>query len=247
MSQETVAVSQVVNDFILTLAGDDYASNATDTAIRNFALRGIREMGFDMGQRIKTLELTVDASLSKVDLPVDFVALTKLGVVGSDGLVYSFVKNDHLNLLKSNTQTGFPAYMDAFESYVYRDYISNTSNGRLYGLGGGKGLGEYRINFEQNRIELSTNSAIAKVLIEYVGDEALALNPVVHVFAEEALRTYMYYKIIERKSNVPANEKSRARQEYYNERRKANARMKSFGKQDALAMLRKNFRQSPKY
>ncbi len=247
MSQETVAVSQVVNDFILTLAGDDYASNATDTAIRNFALRGIREMGFDMGQRIKTLELTVDATLSKVDLPVDFVALTKLGVVGSDGLVYSFVKNDSLNLLKDNNQAGFPAYMDAFESYVYRDYISNTSNGRLYGLGGGKGLGEYRINFEQNRIELSTNSAIAKVLIEYVGDEALAENPVVHVFAEEALRTYMYYKIIERKSNVPANEKARARQEYYNERRKANARMKSFGKQDALAMLRKNFRQSPKY
>lgn len=247
MSQETVAVSQVVNDFILTLAGDDYASNATDTAIRNFALRGIREMGFDMGQRIKTLELTVDATLSKVDLPVDFVALTKLGVVGSDGLVYSFVKNDSLNLLKDNKQAGFPAYMDAFESYVYRDYISNTSNGRLYGLGGGKGLGEYRINFEQNRIELSTNSAIAKVLIEYVGDEALAENPVVHVFAEEALRTYMYYKIIERKSNVPANEKARARQEYYNERRKANARMKSFGKQDALAMLRKNFRQSPKY
>jgi hypothetical protein len=247
MSQETVAVSQVVNDFILTLAGDDYASNATDTAIRNFALRGIREMGFDMGQRIKTLELTVDATLSKVDLPVDFVALTKLGVVGSDGLVYSFVKNDSLNLLKDNNQAGFPAYMDAFESYVYRDYISNTSNGRLYGLGGGKGLGEYRINFEQNRIELSTNSAIAKVLIEYVGDEALAVNPVVHVFAEEALRSYMYYKIIERKSNVPANEKARARQEYYNERRKANARMKSFGKQDALAMLRKNFRQSPKY
>ena len=57
----------------------------------------------------------------------------------------------------------------------------------------------------------------------------------------------MYYKIVERKSNVPGNEKARARQEYYNERRKANSRMKSFGKVDALAMIRKNFRQSPKY
>jgi hypothetical protein len=204
-------------------------------------------MGFDMGQRIKTAELTVDSSLSTVDLPVDFVALTKLGVLGSDGLVYSFVQNKNMNLLAANTQSGFPSYQEAFESYVYRDYISNTSNGRLYGLGGGKGLGEYRINFEENRIELSTNSAVSKVLIEYIGDEARAENPVVHVFAEEALRTYMYYKIIERKSNVPANEKARARQEYYNERRKANARMKSFGKQDALSMLRKNFRQSPKY
>lgn len=247
MSQETVSVNQVVNDFILTLAGDDYASNVSDIVVRNFALRGIREMGFDMSKRIKTAELTVDASLSTVTLPTDFVGLTKLGVVGADGLVYSFVKNDNLNLLQSNTQAGFPSYQQAFESYVYRDYISSTSNGRLYGLGGGKGLGEYRINFEQNRIELSTNSAIDKVLIEYVGDEALSDNPSVHVFAEEALRSYMYFKIIERKSNVPANEKARARQEYYNERRKANARMKSFGKQDALSMLRKNFRQSPKY
>lgn len=246
MSQETVPVNQVVNDFVLTLAGDDYASNVSDIVIRNFALRGIREMGFDMGQRIKTLELDVDESLSTVDLPVDFVGLTKLAVVGADGLLYSFVQNKHMNLLKDNVQNGFPSYQQGFESYVYRDYISSTSNGRLYGLGGGKGMGEYRINFEQNRIELSTNSAIDKVLIEYVGDEARSENPVVHVYAEEALRAYMYYRIIERKSNVPANEKARARQEYYNERRKANARMKSFGKQDALFMLRKNFRQSPK-
>lgn len=247
MAQETVSVSQVVNDFILTLSGDDYASNASDVVIRNFALRGIREMGFDMGQRIKTAELNVDSTLSTATLPVDFVGLTKLGVVGQDGLVYSFVKNGNLNLLEKNTQNGFPTYMAAFESYTYRDFISNTSNGRLYGLGGGKGMGEYRINFEENRIELATNTAVEKVLIEYVGDEALADDPVVHIFAEEALRAYMYYKIIERKSSVPANEKARARQEYYNERRKANSRMKSFGKEDVLAMLRKNFRQSPKY
>ena len=31
----------------------------------------------------------------------------------------------------------------------------------------------------------------------------------------------MYYKLIERKSGVPANEKARARTEYYNELRKA--------------------------
>src|SRR6056300_379702 len=119
MSQETVSINQVVNDFILTLAGDDYASNVSDSAIRNFALRGIREMGFDMGQRIKTLELDVDESLSTVDLPVDFVGLTKLAVVGADGLLYSFVQNKHMNLLKDNVQNGFPSYQQGFESYVY--------------------------------------------------------------------------------------------------------------------------------
>ena len=69
----------------------------------------------------------------------------------------------------------------------------------------------------------------------------------VNALAEEALRSYIYYKVIERKSSVPANEKSRARQEYYNERRKANSRISSFSKEDALHTIRKNFRQSPKY
>lgn len=247
MSQETVSVDQIVNDFVLTLASDDYASNISDTTLRNFALRGIREMGFDMMQRIKTEQLTVDSSLGTVDLPSDFVALTKLGVLGTDGMLYSFVENPNMNLLENQPAEDIPDYMAGFESYVYRNYLSQTSSGRLYGLGGGQGAGEYRINFEQNRIEVGLNVSVSKVLIEYVADEARATNPSIHIFAEEALRAYIYYKVIERKSNVPANEKARARQEYYNERRKANARLKSFSKEDALLMIRRNFKLSPKY
>ena len=247
MSQETVSVNQIVNDFVLTLASDDYASNISDTTLRNFALRGIREMGFDMMQRIKTEQLTVDSSLGTVDLPSDFVALTKLGVLGTDGMLYSFVENPNMNLLENQPAEDIPDYMAGFESYVYRNYLSQTSSGRLYGLGGGQGAGEYRINFEQNRIEVGLNVSVSKVLIEYVADEARATNPSIHIFAEEALRAYIYYKVIERKSNVPANEKARARQEYYNERRKANARLKSFSKEDALLMIRRNFKLSPKY
>lgn len=247
MSQESVSVTQIINDFILTQGSDDYASNASDTTLRNIALRGIREMGFDLNKKIKTAQLTVDTALGKVDFPADFVALTKLGVLGTDGILYSFVENPNLNLLPNEGPDTLSDYMVGFESYVYRNYISDSSQGRLYGLGGGQGSGEYRINFEEGRIEVALNTSVNKVLIEYVADEARATDPSVHVFAEEALRSYIYYRIIERKSNVPYNEKMRARQEYYNERRKANARMKSFGKNDALAMIRRNNKLSPKY
>ena len=58
-------------------------------------------------------------------------------------------------------------------------------------------------------------------------------------------------ELIQMKNNragesVPANEKQRARAEYYNERRKANARMKSFTKEEALRTIRKNYKQAPK-
>ena len=83
--------------------------------------------------------------------------------------------------------------------------------------------------------------------MEYIADEARSSNPLVHVYLEEALRSYIYYKLCERKSTVPANEKARARQEYYNERRKANARMSNFNRDEALRTIRKNFKQAPKY
>jgi hypothetical protein len=96
-------------------------------------------------------------------------------------------------------------------------------------------------------VELDTDTGTAEIVLEYIADEARSTNPLVHVYAEEALRCYIYYKLCERKSTVPANEKVRARAEYYNERRKAKARLSNFTKQEALNTIRKNFMQAPKY
>ena len=113
-------------------------------------------------------------------------------------------------------------------------------------MGGGQGAGEYRINLNENRIEIAAISSTSKVVLEYISDEAKSSNPCVPVMAEQALRAYIYHKIIERKSSVPLGEKQRARAEYYNERRLANSRMKSFNKFDALSVSRQNFVLSPK-
>ena len=280
MARNTVPLNQVISDFIITLAEDDYAGHASDTQIRTHALRGIREMGFDMSNVIKSLKIEVDTSNNTIELPDDFVGLNKVGVVGSDGIVYVLGENRNINQSRAyanasgtkvgkssdaidsdadgvfdrvdskSSTGGSPASSDdvtqGFNSYLFRNYVSGASNG-LYGIGGGHLHGSFRLNLDQNRIELESNDNISEVVIEYVADEARSKNPSVHVYAEEALMSYVYYKIIERKASVPANEKARARQEYYNERRKANARIKSFSKDEALKTIRKNFKQSPKF
>jgi hypothetical protein len=273
MSRNYIPLNQVVNDFVVTLDTDDYASYAPDTTIRAFALRGIREMGFDMLKVIRSLKLAVSAN-GTIDLPDDYVDWTKVGVVGSDGLVYVLGENKNINQSqkystsggyfydtdgdglydredsKSPTNSGSPMVDDGISegmnSYIFRNFVHENNHGRLYGIGGGHYYEEFRVNMDQNRIELKSNRDINEVVIEYVADEARSTNPRVHVYAEEALRSYIYYKLIERKSAVPANEKARARQEYYNERRKANARMKSFTKEELLKTIRKNFKQAPK-
>jgi hypothetical protein len=273
--QNFVTLRQVVDDFIITMDSDDFISNVNDAAIRNIALRGIREFGFDVSSRVRSLKRTV-ASNNTVTLPDDYVDLVKLGVVGEDGVVHILSQNKNINYSQkmespdstTDSATG-PLNIEAnligdreddksstsgtdstdndFDYYVFQNYLYQGGLGRLYGVGGGHLRGEYRVNLDQNRIEIDTESSVSEVVLEYVADEARSTNPVIHVYAEEALRCFMYYKLCERKSTVPANEKMRARAEYYNERRKAKARLGNFTKDEALKTIRKNFKQAPKY
>ncbi|QDP56015.1 MAG: putative structural protein [Prokaryotic dsDNA virus sp.] len=274
-----VPLREIVDDFIMTLDTDDYVSGASDLAIRNFALRGIREIGFDVVPKIKSLKLSVTAQ-DEVVIPDDFVDMIKLGVVHSDGNVYVFGENKNINMSRSinnpatqqvfnsgpldiaeneiddrsddkGPTSGFGTSNSGsnnnFDSYIFRNYIYENQVGRLYGMGGGHLHGEYRVNLDRNRIELSTNNDFTEVVMEYIADEARSSDPMVHVYAEETLRSYIYYKLCERKSTVPANEKARARAEFYNERRKAKARISNFTKEEAMKVIRKNYKQSPKY
>ena len=275
MSHLKVNLSQILKDFMITLDGDDYASNASDAAIRNLALRGIREIGFDLGKKIKSLKLAIAAN-DTVTLPDDFVDLLKIGIVGTDGIIRVFGNNKNINYSKkykdavgdadissadfqggpldipaNSVSDTIPAKTatsgDSSGSYVFQNYSFQGGQGGVYGAGGGHLSGEYRLNLDENRIEVSAHGGQSEIVLEYVADEARSYDPEVHVYAEEALRSYIYYRIVERKSNVPANEKARARAEYYNERRKANSRLSNFTKEEALKTIRKNFQQAPKY
>ena len=57
-----VTLDQIIANFKASQDTDDYAANASDVAIRNFALRGIREFGFDVSSRIKSLKLSINSS-----------------------------------------------------------------------------------------------------------------------------------------------------------------------------------------
>jgi len=293
MSMNKVKLSQIIKDFIITSDGDDYANNVSDFAIRNFALRGIREIGFDLGKKIKSIKRTIDTTNDTIALPDDFVDLLKVGIVGADGVIHVLNQNKHINysrqILQDETAgttvdsvtvdddtintnisdegplninsnlilnrqasksstTGSTTNSDDQDFYVFENYLYQGGSGRLYGIGGGHAVGQYRLNLDEDRIELKMGSSgSSEVVLEYIADEARSTDPEVHVYAEEALRSYMYYKIVERKSSVPSNEKARARAEYYNERRKANARLSNFTKEEALSTIRRNFKQAPKY
>ena len=175
---------------------------------------------------VRSLKLPVTSN-NTVTLPDDYIDWTKIGTVSSDGIVYVLGENKNINMSQVYSESGGYNYdsdgdglydredsksptsggpavsseniSSGMNSHVFRNFFYDNRYGSLYGTGGGQYHGEFRINLDQNRIEIETNSSISEVVVEYVADEARATNPRVHVYAEEALRSYIYYKLIERK------------------------------------------------
>jgi len=91
-----VTLRQVMDDFMLGVDVDDYISSVNDAQLRNIALRGIREFGFDISKRIKSLKSNIESN-NTVKLPSDYVDLLKIGIVGGDGVVYVLNQNKNIN------------------------------------------------------------------------------------------------------------------------------------------------------
>ncbi len=244
MSHNTVSLKAIISDFMLTMDDSDHTANVSDLAIYNIAKRGIREIGFDISKRVKTVKLPVEDN-DTVTLPDDFVDICKVGIITEEGVIIALISNENITTLSATANT--VGEDDEFDTLIFENYLHNGTLGRLYGIGGGHAPGHYRMNLEDNRIEIGDVSRLSEVALEYIADQGRGENPEVHVYAQEALTCYIYYKLIERKSGIPANEKARARSEYYNELRKARARLSSFNKENALATIRKNFMLAPKY
>ena len=60
----------------------------------------------------------------------------------------------------------------------------------------------------------------------------------IHKFAEQAVLDYIYYHLIKNKRSTPANEKMRARKEYYNSKRQAKRRITPLTKENLLQVFK---------
>jgi len=210
----------------------------------NIAMSGLKELNFDTVRQIKTIELTIDHK-NTVSLPSDYVSYIKIATSGDNGELNYLGARDRINLVHGATSTNVE---DKTQHPVFTDNTPGDGLWGRYGQGGGNNAnGYYRENFDEETIEFS--SVTGTVIIEYISDGSTDLEGdqiKIHSFAEEALKSYIYWKSIYRKRAINMNEKMLAKKEYYNQKRLARARMQSFNKQEAMQTTRKAFKQAPK-
>ena len=211
----------------------------------NIGLRGLKELNFDTVRQIKSVELQLD-NKNTVTLPSDYVSYIKIGVADNNGNVSYMGLRENINFVPGTQSTTVQDNTENPPIFSYNNY-DNSLWGR-YGQGGGNNAnGYYRENLDNRTIELSNSNG--PIILEYVSDGSTGLTGTeikIHAFAEEALRSFIYWKSVQRKRAINMNEKMAAKNEYYNQKRLSRARMQSFNKNEALQTSRKAFKQSPK-
>tara|TARA_B100001113_G_C21117546_1_gene626025 strand:- start:1387 stop:2100 length:714 start_codon:yes stop_codon:yes gene_type:complete len=234
-----IKVEDIVNDVII-----EEGKTSENDFLRYFklALNGLKELHFDVGGGIRTVELTISSDTLTIDLPSDYVKYTKIGVYGNDGDVHPLGLRNDKSLV--STAANSTTVSDDELHPTYFEYVQE------FGLGGGNNTnGYYRVDTENNTIQFTSDLSGKKIILEYISNSLIHPKEgkvVIHESSAEALRSYIYWKSIQRKRNINPNDKIAARNEYYNNKRLARARMLSFTKQEALQTTRKAFKQSPK-
>lgn len=236
-----ITIKDIVNDLQVMIDDTSYDKDAQIYQLRLLALQGLRELTFDAEQIVKAIDKVVGSNLT-TSTPNDLVDIKRIGFLDDDNIFHPLSKDVNLSLSAGTESDRIGGSKDHEDNPYY-----HTDLGKKFGVGGGQNsLGYYRHNRYNNNIYFSSNLKGKTVLLEYIADTATFTNPKIHVFCEEALRCYVYYKYIQRKRGVPANEKQMAKRAYYNEKRLARARMMNFSKEQAMQVSRKAFKQSPK-
>ena len=222
----------------------------------DIALRGVKELSFDVAKNIKTEIISLNSIGGLVaDVPSDFIRLIRVGTITNNGEFNAFgldnnLVNEHLYSGSFNTAGQTPGNETV---NWFANHRQGENTGGAYGLGGGHRTAYYRYDEALGQIHFSSEIASdTDIIIEYISDginysSANAGRTSIHPFLEEALRTYLYWKLLQRKRNIPIQEKESARRDWYNEKRLAKSRMQTFSKEEALRTIQKQHKQSPKF
>ena len=234
-----IKLEDIVNDLLI-----EEGKTSENDFLRYFklGLNGLKEFNFDVSGGVRTAELIVDPNTLTVTLPGDYVKYTKIGVYGNDGDVHSLGLRNQKSLI--STAANSTQVSDDELHPTYFEYVQE------FGLGGGNNTnGYYKVDLENSTIQFTSDLSGEKIILEYISNSLRHPKEgdvVVHEFAADAMRAYIFWKSIQRKRNYNPADRQEARAEYYNNKRLARARLLSFNKQEALQTTRKSFKQSPK-
>ena len=230
-----VSLKTIVDNMLLEAESDDsYIKNVKRSRIVNYAKQAIRTVTRQASNEVLAIEVTVPTSLSWI-LPQDYVNYVRISIVVTDlntgslrlypldinrniNIATGYLQDDAGELLFDDagqilTADSSNGYAIPYKRYSFSEEYQPTLNTSKLSK-----FGEFVIDEKRGMILFSSDLAEKEVVIEYISDglqAELSEDEIkVHKYLRETVENWIYYSCIERRMNVPYNEKRRALDRY---------------------------------
>lgn len=256
-----ITLEEIINNFMMSRDDDDYTANVQRFKVLYHARRGLRNLYYDVVREIRSISLELSPTL-QITLPPDFVNYVRISWVDEAGQLhpmsidnrmdisreylqdneYEFLYNDEGNVFIGDRTNRERCVNQGYRRYTFcnEGFSPNRDASRIFANG------RYNINKQEGIIQFGSEVNGKEIVLEYISDGLftgaegrLEKDIRVHKFAEDAMISYIYFELIKQRRNVPANEKARARKEYYNHRRLCKLRINTLRKEEILQSFRK--------
>lgn len=186
-----------------------------------------------------------------VDLPADFVDYTKIGVP-INGKIRVLTNKEEILLPRKfadGQEVGNTDAATVDEGAVF--FVDHFRNGQfiagMYGMPGGIDTAYYRIDWERRQIVFGGTIASGEVVIEYISSGVKTSgSTLIPREAVAALRSYVFWQMIDLDSKVPMNEKQRRKQNFLEEEAALRYFQNSVTKEEYERHVWKHTHQTPK-
>lgn len=247
-SYQYLKLSEVIDGFILdSHDNQSYLHGLPRHLIVKHAKSALKDLHKDVATDIKALELTLGDDYM-FPLPQDYVDYVRVSVVTANNTLEPLDINTTLNTAVTYLQDNeYKLIFDADgqvieadgENLVNKPYksfpVSMRGNGGKFQEDTSKlsKFGEFTIDQREGVMYFGTSLAGKDIVVEYVSDgmewERLKETEIsFHKHLLEALNDLIYFKCIERRMNVPSNEKYRAKNQFKASRHQAKIKAANF-------------------
>jgi|SRR6056297_1702108 len=200
-----VSLQQIVNDVKVDL--NDFTNRDHKRFIR-WAMRGMETFSLQYIYKAKTVKVHVDKDNNTVPIPADSLSVLGVGTI-QNGRFYGFtIDREITSKLEDIDEDVRPEYYeegDVFDEFPYLGSINNTY---------------YKIDINNSRIILS-GKTYDYVFVKYKSSGLDAPdNTLIPVFAQEALISFVKYKLVQDDRETPEYVIRRKQRDYLDARRK---------------------------
>lgn len=244
-------MSQVRNFITLDSVINDYI-DASEQSIHkyaklyNIAYRGMEQMGLDFFYKIKSVKIPVNANKT-VSLPSDILQYTKIGVLNSRGEIIPLKFNNKLTYFAdqlpdraAKTQDDTLQNIYVQDSPIFYNYWDGNGFTNVYGIPSGSPfVGNFNVDIANGVILFNENFYYDYVMIEYISAPDSQEQYMIPIQFREAIIAWLSWQDIAYMPNSrrgTLGDKRDRKNNFFNERRLANARFRPLYLNDAYEL-----------